>query len=115
MEIAVKLISELFELLIFGILASLSKRLILSDRRLSSGNRFYGNIAVFGSSPTRDSKIVSDFPDIFFRFRTHLFDLLYRGSRDGFGCICLTPLECLRETVPGLAALTTHRRAFRLH
>jgi hypothetical protein len=27
----------------------------------------------------------------------------------------LTPLECLRETVPGLAALTTHRRAFRLH
>jgi hypothetical protein len=35
-------------------------------------------------SPPFDSKIISDFPEIFTEFREKRFSLLWRGSRDGF-------------------------------
>jgi archaellum component FlaC len=36
------------------------------------------------SVPLFDSRIISDFPEIFAEFRTKQFSLLWRGSRDGF-------------------------------
>jgi hypothetical protein len=32
-----------------------------------------------------DSRIISDFPEIFAEFQRKRFSLLWRGSRDGFG------------------------------
>jgi hypothetical protein len=37
--------------------------------------------------PVLDSPIVSDFPMIFVEFRGKAFELLWRGSRDGFGAL----------------------------
>jgi hypothetical protein len=36
------------------------------------------------SAPLRDSRIISDIPEIFAEFRGKRFSLLWRGSRDGF-------------------------------
>jgi hypothetical protein len=36
-------------------------------------------------TPRLDSLIISDFPEIFAEFRGKRFDILWRGSRDGFG------------------------------
>jgi hypothetical protein len=84
MQSAIECISHSFELLTFPIWESLSKRLVISDRPRPSGNRFLARLAAVGSAPKLDSQIISEFPDIFVRFRTHVFRLLYRGSRDGF-------------------------------
>jgi hypothetical protein len=38
----------------------------------------------FQSAPPLDSRIISDFPEIFAEFREKHFNILWRGSRDGF-------------------------------
>jgi hypothetical protein len=84
MQSAIEWISNSFELFTFPIWKSLSKRLVLSKDPQPSGNRFLARLAAVGSAPKLDSQIISEFPDLFARFRTHVFYLLYRGSRDGF-------------------------------
>jgi hypothetical protein len=84
MQSVIEWISTSFELLTFPIWESLSKRLVLSNPPQPSGNRFFGRLAAVGLTPKLDSEIIKEFPDLFVRFRTHLFHLLYRGSRDGF-------------------------------
>jgi hypothetical protein len=37
------------------------------------------------SAPPLDSRIISDFPEIFAEFRGKRFEILWRGGRDGFG------------------------------
>jgi hypothetical protein len=84
METVIEWISNSFERLTFQIWGNLSKRLVVCDRHQPSGNRFLGRLAGVVSAPKLDSEIITEFPDLFVGFRTHVFDLLYRGSRDGF-------------------------------
>jgi hypothetical protein len=53
-----------------------SKRFVYSSRTSS--------VSIASSVPRLDSQILSDFPSIFSEFCYKTFDLLYRGSRDGF-------------------------------
>jgi hypothetical protein len=71
-------ISASFESLTFGIWSSLRTRFTLPVEPPSQPGRFHLN-------PVIDSTIISSLPDIFSVFGTKKFQLLYRGSRDGFG------------------------------
>jgi hypothetical protein len=76
MQQAFEFISNSFDSLTFGIWLSLRSRFTLPAQPTSQMNRF--------SLPAIDSKIISSTPEIFSVFRAKTFQLLYRGSRDGF-------------------------------
>jgi hypothetical protein len=77
MKRAFEFISDSFESLTFGIWSSLRTRLTLSAPSPLPLGRFH--------LPEIDSKIISSTPKIFSVFGGKRLELLYRGSRDGFG------------------------------
>jgi hypothetical protein len=77
MKTAVEFISTSFESFTFGIWSSLRNRLSLAVTPPSPPNRFK-------PLPAIDSEIISAIPEIFSVFGEKRFQLLYRGSRDGF-------------------------------
>jgi hypothetical protein len=78
MKTAFEFISNSFESLTLGVWSGLRTRLTLPVTPASGTGRFK-------SGPTLDSKIISTFPNLFSVFGHKRFQLLYRGSRDGFG------------------------------
>jgi hypothetical protein len=77
MKAAFDFIHDSFDGMTRAIWSALEGRLALSVKAPSAGGRFF--------LPSLDSKIVTECPVIFGRFRAKEFRLLYRGSRDGFG------------------------------
>jgi hypothetical protein len=78
MKRAVDFISSSLESLTFGIWSSLRLRLTLPVVPVAAPGRF-------NPLPAIDSKIISVAPELFSIFHESTFQLLYRGSRDGFG------------------------------
>jgi hypothetical protein len=78
MKSAFELLCESFEHFNISILTCLGRRLCLPVTPPKLDSRF--------SVCSLDSRIISDFPSSFESFRGKEFRLLYRGSRDGFGC-----------------------------
>jgi hypothetical protein len=76
MSRALEFISNSFDSMTFGIWSSLRTRLSLSVKPPARSGRCY--------LPSLDSKIISVPPGIFSVFVRQTFQLLYRGSRDGF-------------------------------
>jgi hypothetical protein len=74
---ALAFISKLFDLLTFGIWSSLGNRFTLPVTPASRSGRV--------CLPRLDSKIISTIPAIFGVSTSQRLQLLYRGSRDGFG------------------------------
>jgi hypothetical protein len=79
MKTAFEFICDSFELVMLGIWTSLGGRLKLSV------NPPRNDRCLAPPVPDLDSKIVATFPDICPVFENKKFELLYRGSRDGFG------------------------------
>jgi hypothetical protein len=85
MESIAEWISNSFDFLTFPIWEGICKRFVRSDRLRPPMHRFLAPQAPFGTAPKIDSLILhSAFPDLFAPLRAHVFNLLYRGSRDGF-------------------------------
>jgi hypothetical protein len=77
MKRAFEFISGSFEQLTFAFWSSLRTRLALPVKLASPVDRFF--------SPPIDSNIICSIPNIFSVLGDKKFQLLYRGSRDGFG------------------------------
>jgi hypothetical protein len=84
---AAEWISECFDHLTKPIWEGLRNRLLqpLDGKVSPSANRHRMGAVSSDGNPKLDSTIIATFPSIFSMFRAHLFRLLYRGSRDGFG------------------------------
>jgi hypothetical protein len=78
MKRAFEFISDSFDLFTFGMWSNLRTRLTLPVTPPSQPDRFK-------PFPSINSKIISTIPPIFSVFGDQKLELLYRGSRDGFG------------------------------
>jgi hypothetical protein len=84
---AAQWISECFDRLTKPIWDRIQGRLLqpIDERVASFASRYRFAAVSSRGDPKLDSQIILTFPAIFSTFRAHLFRLLYRGSRDGFG------------------------------